>query len=88
MAKFRSRPVEIEAIRMPALNEPVGDFLDWAVKTGLQLPAFSSDGSLPIETPSGLTVTARPGDWIIQGVHGDFYPCHPDFFERNYEAVR
>jgi hypothetical protein len=28
-----------------------------------------------------------PGDWIIQGVKGEFYPCKPDIFELTYEAV-
>ena len=30
---------------------------------------------------------ARPGDWIIKGVQGEFYPCKPDIFEATYEAV-
>jgi hypothetical protein len=28
-----------------------------------------------------------PGDWIIKGVKGEFYPCKPDIFELTYEAV-
>lgn len=28
-----------------------------------------------------------PGDWIIKGVHGEFYPCKPDIFEKTYEKV-
>jgi hypothetical protein len=28
-----------------------------------------------------------PGDWIIQGVKGEFYPCKPDVFAQTYEAV-
>lgn len=30
---------------------------------------------------------AMPGDYIIKGVHGEFYPCKPDIFEQTYEAV-
>lgn len=30
---------------------------------------------------------ARPGDWIIKGVNGEYYPCKPDIFEKTYEAV-
>jgi len=25
-----------------------------------------------------------PGDWIIRGVKGEFYPCKPDIFEATY----
>lgn len=28
-----------------------------------------------------------PGDWIITGVKGEFYPCKPDIFAETYEAA-
>jgi hypothetical protein len=28
-----------------------------------------------------------PGDWIIRGAHGEFYPCKPDIFEATYEPA-
>ena len=28
-----------------------------------------------------------PGDWIIEGVQGEFYPCKPDIFEKTYDPV-
>ena len=28
-----------------------------------------------------------PGDWIIKGVKGEFYPCKPDVFEQTYEPI-
>lgn len=28
-----------------------------------------------------------PGDWIITGVAGEFYPCKPDIFAATYEPV-
>ena len=28
-----------------------------------------------------------PGDWVITGVNGEFYPCKPDIFEATYEKV-
>lgn len=30
---------------------------------------------------------AKPGDYIIRGVQGEFYPCKPDIFEATYEVV-
>lgn len=29
-----------------------------------------------------------PGDWIITGIKGEFYPCKPDIFEQTYEKVK
>tara|TARA_R110000787_G_scaffold225238_2_gene333243 strand:- start:233 stop:568 length:336 start_codon:yes stop_codon:yes gene_type:complete len=31
--------------------------------------------------------TACPGDYIIKGVEGEFYPCKPDTFELTYDKV-
>jgi hypothetical protein len=33
-------------------------------------------------------VHASPGDWIIRGVQGEFYPCKPDIFAATYEPVK
>lgn len=44
------------------------------------------DGRLIISTLEGLH-WAGPGDWIIRGVQGEFYPIKPDIFEATYEQV-
>ncbi|WP_182360570.1 hypothetical protein [Tomitella gaofuii] len=31
--------------------------------------------------------TVCPGDWIITGVAGEFYPCKPDIFAATYEEA-
>lgn len=28
-----------------------------------------------------------PGDWVITGVKGEFYPCKPDIFQATYEPA-
>lgn len=28
-----------------------------------------------------------PGDWIIKGLKGEFYPCKPDIFKETYEEI-
>lgn len=28
-----------------------------------------------------------PGDWIIKGIKGEFYPCKPDIFAATYDKV-
>lgn len=39
-----------------------------------------------IDTPEGGH-NVCPGDWIIKGVKGEFYPVKPDIFEMTYEPV-
>lgn len=44
------------------------------------------DGRLIISTLEGLH-WADPGDWIIRGVKGEFYPIKPNVFADSYEEV-
>lgn len=39
-----------------------------------------------IQTLEGR-IKASPGDFIIRGVQGEFYPCKPDIFAATYEIV-
>ena len=32
-------------------------------------------------------MNATPGDFVIKGVQGEFYPCKSDIFAATYEAV-
>lgn len=38
------------------------------------------------ETLEGWHIVC-PGDWIIKGVKGEFYPCKPDIFAETYEPI-
>ena len=44
------------------------------------------DGRMVIATLEGGH-WADPGDWIIRGVAGEFYPCKPHIFEATYERA-
>lgn len=78
MLKFRKRPIEIEAVQFTGENhEEIGRFM------GVQVDRTEA---LVIETLEGF-LQASPGDWIIRGVKGEFYPCRADVFEATYEAV-
>jgi hypothetical protein len=39
-----------------------------------------------IDTLEGVH-TVCPGDWIITGVNGEYYPCKPDVFAKTYDPV-
>lgn len=93
MNKFRKKPVVIEAIQWKGLNrEQITAFVgkdlepelesETAYVAGVAPPVFS----LLIPTLEG-NMKAMPGDWIIKGVQGEFYPCKPDIFEKTYELV-
>ena len=79
MAKFRKKPVVIEARRLQ-LGEYFGDW------DGVEINYPGSMGGARIHTLEGV-MEAQPGDWIIKGVQGEHYPCKPDIFAQTYEAV-
>ncbi len=45
------------------------------------------DGRMMIATLEGYH-HVNMGDYVIQGVQGEFYPCKPDIFEATYEPVK
>lgn len=48
--------------------------------------AYQTKCELKIETLEGDMI-ANKGDYIIEGVKGEFYPCKPDIFKETYEEV-
>lgn len=96
MARYRSKPVEIDAIQF-ALTEyadqltfydKVPDWLYAAFDDGTVKPVFASEDYwyLDIRTLEGV-MRASPDDWIIRGTEGELYPCKPSVFTRKYEPA-
>ena len=88
--RYRKKPVVIEAkqwdgLAFNILNGPWRDFLGWP-DAGKIYACGETGQNLAIETLEGKMI-ASPGDWIIRGVKGEFYPCKPDIFEATYEPV-
>jgi hypothetical protein len=92
---FRKRPVEVEAMQTAPADPMVAEkdreernraVARWVSNGGGDVVGFGVTG-IDIGTLEG-TMTASPGDWIIRGVQGEFYPCKPDIFEATYDRVR
>lgn len=83
--KFRKKPVVIEARQLTNTN--AGEIARWCFGKVRGGPGGGSrGGTVLIDTLEG-THLASVGDWVIEGVHGEFYPCKPDIFEATYEPV-
>lgn len=48
--------------------------------------AAQMDEEFEVETMEG-TMRGRPGDWLIRGVKGEYYPCSDEIFRMTYEPV-
>ena len=82
--KYVKKPIEIEAIQFLDTVERIKEIHDFMGKDFSI--AYSENPVLKIPTLEGV-MTASVGDYIIKGVHGEFYPCKPDIFEETYEKV-
>jgi len=101
MAKFRKKPVVIEAVQLRwdtwsemcdhagvgklEDGKPQGCYIDAEGNATTKNGASGVIGLL-IPTLEGL-MTARQDDYVIRGVKGELYSCKPDIFEQTYEAV-
>ncbi len=102
MAKYRKKPVVIEAFQMTLErrwdNSEWPEWLHRAWNRDPQENAIWTDSAAPVAgghdsaaelicgTLEGVCRIAW-GDWIIQGVKGEIYPCKPDVFDATYELV-
>lgn len=90
MAKFRKKPVVIEAFRYGIDSRP--DWFDDKVTSNDIITHIGTDRKeiqdyyCEIKTLEGV-MTGKCGDYIIQGVNGEIYPCKPDIFDKTYEKV-
>ena len=78
---YRKKPVTVEAVQWTGENHAeVCEFIDPEVfeiipRVGLVIHTLEGDHH------------ASPGDYIIKGVNGEFYPCKPDIFAKTYESA-
>lgn len=80
MPRFIKRPIVIDADQWNP-SDP------YCVERALMIPGARLIGqNLLINTLEGV-MTALPGDWIIRGIKGEYYPCKADIFQATYMRV-
>ena len=94
MSEYRKKPVVVEAHQWTGTEECLEEMLAFIdpvnlpddVHVGAGLGFTPTLGTLDIPTLEGV-MQAKPGDWIIKGVQGEFYPIKDLIFRETYEAV-
>ena len=90
MSIWRKKPVVVEAkCWQPGDLERAGEVVGWLMACGADFHHPSGLGdttTLAIQTLEG-EMTAQPGDWIVKGTRGEFYPVKPDVFADTYEPT-
>ena len=86
MAKYRKKPVVIEAFQWTGGVDPHPQWMIDAIRLGNVYYQGGDRPYLTIETLEGK-MRANQGDFIICGVSGEIYPCKPDIFAKTYEPI-
>jgi hypothetical protein len=89
MPTFRKKPVEVEAVHFDGTKESANQALAWIGSHGAEAARVNRirpEDGIYVGAPA-YAMVAAPGDWIIRGTQGEFYPCKPDTFEAAYEPV-
>lgn len=93
--KYVKKPIPIEAWRLTYENVEAGipDFIkeemDKAPNSRIYMYVLcdTKEAYADIKTLEG-TMRCNHGDYILKGIHGEFYPCKPDIFEESYEEYK
>lgn len=78
---YRKKPVKIKAMQY-LRDENIHRVLDWVGNDNMYYDEELNE--YRIKTLEGDHIV-RKYDYIIQGVHGEFYPCKPDIFAKTYD---
>ena len=83
--RYVKRPIVIRAVKWTGYNfDEIAEFVKEQPLTLYKNNFVRS--KLLIETLEG-DMYAEVGDYIIQGVHGEYYSCKPDIFTETYEEI-
>jgi hypothetical protein len=84
MRKYVKRPIVIEAVQWTGDNRR--EIFDFCDQSYFNTHFETGELKLMIQTLEG-SMEASLGDYIIKGIHGEFYPCKPDIFLKTYDEV-
>jgi hypothetical protein len=80
--RFRKRPVIVEAMPYDGTYGSGQAILDWADATVRRLDLVN----LSVRTLEG-ELQISPGDWVVRGVGGEYYPVAAHYFAATYEPA-
>lgn len=87
-ATYRKRPVVVEAIQFTGTGDSctaVTAFFGHPYAGTHRWKSTTYDGGWIITLEGEMEF--KPGDWIIKGTRGEFYPCKPGPFADTFEPI-
>lgn len=81
--QYRKKPVVVDAMQWTGSGKCWLKMVEFIGRNLIDRPSYDI---LKISTLEG-DLFASKNDFIIKGIHGEFYPCKPNIFEKTYELV-
>lgn len=86
--EYIKKPIKIRAVQWDGTN--LDECMKFMGQNGGNKVAYEDDeeqakktGTIYIQTLEGIMECSK-GDYIIQGIEGEFYPCKPEIFVKSY----
>jgi hypothetical protein len=76
---FRHKPTVVRAVQYTGGNPDV-------ILAFAGVYAYTELGKVVVKTPN-MDLILAPGDWVIEGQLGEFYPVPQSILDANYEAL-
>lgn len=81
--KYTKKPVTVEALQWDGTIDSAKEITDWIEGNEGSLRYDQHEARMVIHTLEG-NMGAKPGDYIIRGLEGEFYPCDQRIFNNSY----
>jgi len=87
--KYVKKPIVVEAVQWFVLNDvkEVSSFETSSPDDKCSQCGHFLGNHGQIDTLEGVHIVC-PGDYIIEGIQGEKYPCKPDIFVDTYDKVK
>ncbi len=85
--QYVKKPIPVEAIQLPLSQPTLHGYHEWSQSAPEWLhnhDIWVNEDGLTVPTLEG-NMNCHWGDYIVQGVRGEIYPCRRDIFEETYE---
>lgn len=79
--KYVKKPIAVEAWKISQFDSDVPTWVTEALESNT---VWFDDSVLSVRTLEGV-MTSESGNYLIQGVRGELYPCECEIFEETYE---
>jgi len=82
------------------MNEIIKKFADaWKVygtkhdwfrcrKKPIVIKAIEMDKDFKVATKEGVSLAGKKGDYLLEGIRGEIYPCNKQIFEESYNRIK